>query len=165
MTDVLVNTTTQKISGKNLYSELATLYQDLEKELTQLNPGCNTCGTCCNFRTFDHVLYTSSIEVNYITQYVEVPNFNISDNVCPFLKDNQCSIRDFRTLGCRIFYCNPHYKEILYDLYEKYHCMIKELSKKYNYQWKYQPFLGQLAELKSKPHFQIKDKIGEYKFF
>lgn len=151
MTDVLVNTTIQELSGKNLYSELVTLYQDLEKELTLLNPGCDTCGTCCNFSAFDHVLYVSSIEVDYIAQHVEIPDFNISDNICPFLKDNQCSIRDYRTLGCRIFYCNPHYKEILYDLYEKYHCMIKELSKKYNYQWKYLPFLGQLAELKSKP--------------
>ena len=150
MTDVLVNTTTQKISGKNLYSELATLYQDLEKELTRLNPGCDTCGTCCNFSAFDHVLYASSIEVDYIAQHVEIPDFNISDNICPFLKDNQCCIRGFRTLGCRIFYCNPHYKEILHDMYEKYHCMIKELSKKYNYQWKYLPFLGQLAELKSR---------------
>lgn len=152
MKSVLANMTTREVLQENLYSELSLLYQHLEKELTQLNPGCNTCGTCCNFSTFDHVLYTSSIEVNYITQYVEVPDFNISDNVCPFLKDNQCSIRDFRTLGCRIFYCNPHYKEILYDLYEKYHCMIKELSKKYNYQWKYLPFLSQLAELKSKPN-------------
>lgn len=151
MTDVLVNTTIQELSGKNLYSELVTLYQDLEKELTLLNPGCDTCGTCCNFSAFDHVLYVSSIEVDYIAQHVEIPDFNISDNICPFLKDNQCSIRDYRTLGCRIFYCNPHYKEILYDLYEKYHCMFKELSKKYNYQWKYLPFLGQLAELKSKP--------------
>jgi len=150
MTDVLVNTTTQELSGKNLYSELATLYQDLEKELTRLNPGCDTCGTCCNFSAFDHVLYASSIEVDYIAQHVEIPDFNISDNICPFLKDNQCCIRGFRTLGCRIFYCNPHYKEILHDMYEKYHCMIKELSKKYNYQWKYLPFLGQLAELKSR---------------
>lgn len=150
MTDVLVNTTTQELSGKNLYSELATLYQDLEKELTRLNPGCDTCGTCCNFSAFDHVLYASSIEVDYIAQHVEIPDFNISDNICPFLKDNQCSIRGFRTLGCRIFYCNPHYKEILHDMCEKYHCMIKELSKKYNYQWKYLPFLGQLAELKSR---------------
>ena len=94
---------TQAVSEENLYSELAIVYQRLEKELAQLNPGCNRCGTCCNFGTFDHVLYTSSMEVAYITQYVEVPDFNVSDNVCPFLKDNQCSIRDFRTLGCRIF--------------------------------------------------------------
>ena len=145
----------QAVLKETLYSELAIVYQRLEKELTQLNPGCNTCGTCCNFSTFGHVLYTSSIEVDYIKQYVEVPDFNISDNICPFLKDNQCSIRDFRTLGCRIFYCNPHYKVILYDLYEKYHCMIKELSKKYNYQWKYLPFLSQLTELKPKPSLRL----------
>ena len=99
MKNVLANMTTREVLQENLYSELSLLYQRLEKELIQLNPGCNTCGTCCNFSTFGHVLYTSSIEVDYITQYVEVPDFNVSDNVCPFLKDNQCSIRDFRTLG------------------------------------------------------------------
>jgi len=141
--------TMKERSEVNLYSELGRIYQRLEKELTQLNPGCNRCGTCCNFSTFDHVLYTSSIEVNFITRNVEVPNFNVSDNLCPFLKDNQCSIRDFRTLGCRVFYCNPHYKEVLYGVYEKYYQMIKELSMKYNIQWKYLPFLDQLAEFKS----------------
>lgn len=134
----------------NLYSEVVILYQYLEKELTQLNPGCKRCGTCCNFSTFDHVLYASSIEINFITQNVEVPDFNVSDNICPFLKDNQCSIRDFRTLGCRVFYCNPHYKEVLNDVYEKYYQMIKDLSGKYNTQWKYLPFLNQLAEFKLK---------------
>ena len=150
MKNALANMATPEVLQDNLYSELSILYQRLEKELTQLNPGCNKCGTCCNFSAFDHILYASSIEVDYITQSVEVPDFNITDNVCPFLKDNQCSVRDFRTLGCRIFYCNPHYKEIMCDVYEKYHFMIKELSKKYDYQWKYLPFLSQLAELKSK---------------
>jgi Fe-S-cluster containining protein len=134
----------------NLYSELERIYQLLEKELTQLNPGCNQCGTCCDFSTFDHVLYASSIEINYITQNVEVPDFNIADNVCPFLKDNQCSIRDFRTLGCRVFYCNPHYKQVLNDVYEKYYQKIKDLREKYAIQWRYLPFLNQLDEFKSK---------------
>lgn len=133
----------------NLYSELGRIYQLLEKELTQLNPGCNQCGTCCDFSTFDHVLYASSIEINYITQNVEVPDFNVADNVCPFLKDNQCSIRDFRTLGCRVFYCNPQYREVLCDMYEKYYHMIKELSNKYNAQWSYLPFLNYLAGFNS----------------
>ena len=134
----------------NLYSELGRIYQLLEKELTQLNPGCNQCGTCCDFSTFDHVLYASSIEINYITQNVEVPDFNVADNVCPFLKDNQCSIRDFRTLGCRVFYCNPHYKQVLNDVYEKYYQKIKDLRGKYTIQWRYLPFLNQLDEFKSK---------------
>ncbi len=149
MNDVLVNITMEERLDVNLYSELGRIYQLLEKELTQLNPGCSQCGTCCDFSTFDHILYASSIEINYITRNVEVPDFNVADNVCPFLKDNQCSIRDFRTLGCRVFYCNPHYREVLCDMYEKYYHMIKELSSKYNVQWGYLPFLNYLAEFNS----------------
>ena len=145
----------------NLYSELVKLYQDLERELVLLNPGCKMCGTCCNFNAFDHVLYTSSVEVSYILQYVEVPDFNVSSNICPFLKDNQCSIRNFRTLGCRIFYCNPYHKEVICDLYEKYHRSIKELSKKYHIQWKYLPFLDQLAEFKSKTQLLINNSNSQ----
>lgn len=140
---------TQRLLEVSVYSELVIIYQQLEKELTQLNPGCDRCGACCNFTTFDHVLYASSIEVSFITQYTQVPDHTISNNICPFLKDNQCSIRDFRMLGCRVFYCNTHYKEISHDVYEKYCRMIKELSTKYNIQWKYSPFLKQLAEFKS----------------
>ncbi|MCF6158513.1 MAG: hypothetical protein E3K32_08045 [wastewater metagenome] len=131
---------------RNMYSELVTVYQCLEKELLSHNPGCNRCGTCCNFRAFDHVLYTSNIEVQFIKQHIKVPDFIISHNVCPFLKDNQCSIRDYRTLGCRTFYCNPHYKEVSSDIYEKYYRMIKELSIKYGMPWRYHPFLEQLLD-------------------
>lgn len=141
--------TTESQLAHNLYSELGAVYQQLEKELMMLNPGCTRCGTCCNFNAFDHILYTSSIEVDFIVQNVTVPDFNVSDNVCPFLKDNQCGIRDFRTLGCRVFYCNPHSKEILQSLYEKYYQMIKDLSEKYHTPWNYLPFLNQLAESKS----------------
>lgn len=146
----MVNITMEGLSRSNLHSELVTLYQDLEKELMALNPGCDRCGTCCNFRTFDHVLYASSIEVDFITQHVEVPDFDVTNNRCPFLKDNQCSIRTFRALGCRIFYCDPDYQAISHDLYEKYHRIIKKISKKYNVQWKYLPFLTQLSEFKSR---------------
>ena len=134
---------------ENLYSELEALYQRLEEELTVLNRGCNGCGTCCKFSTFDHVLYASSIEVDFIKRNREIPDFNVTDNVCPFLKDNQCSIRDFRTLGCRIFYCNPSYKQILCEMYEKYYRMIKELGIKYDVSWRYLPFLNQLVRFKS----------------
>lgn len=143
--------TPNKALEAHLYPELVILYQRLENELKQLNPGCTMCGTCCNFSKFDHVLYTSSIEVSFIKRNVEIPQFDISDNICPFLKDNQCSIRNFRTLGCRIFYCNSDYKEISQDVYEKYHRRVKDLYKNYNIPWKYLPFLNQLADLRTKP--------------
>lgn len=125
--------------------ELVNIYQRLENELMELNPTCRQCGTCCKFSEFDHVLYASNVEVDFITQHVDVPEFDISKNICPFLKNNQCSIRDFRTIGCRTFYCNPNFKEVSHALYEKYYQMVKELSRKYNIQWKYMPFLDQLS--------------------
>ncbi len=29
----------------------------------------------------------------------------MSENHCPYLKNNKCSARDFRFAGCRIFFC------------------------------------------------------------
>lgn len=155
--------TREKSFDTDIYSDLELLYKQLEEELVQINPGCNTCGSCCNFSTFDHILYTSSIETGFITRNVEVPDFKISDNICPFLKSNQCSIRDFRTLGCRIFYCNPRYQEISHVLYEKYYCRIKKLSIKHRIPWKYQPFLKHLTEFKSKSE-SISSRKNRYTF-
>ena len=133
-------------SELNLDAGLTAIYRQLENELAQLNPGCNGCGTCCSFGDFDHVLYASGIEIDFIVRHAHVPDFTVSDNICPFLKDNHCSIREFRTLGCRVFYCNPHYQEVSHEVYEKHYRMIKELYNKHAIPWKYQPFLNQLKE-------------------
>ena len=150
MRGALVNMASSGLSGAILYSELASIYRRLEKELMPINPDCCMCGTCCNFNTFDHILYSSSIEAGFITQHVKIPDFDVSNNICPFLKDNQCSIRDYRMLGCRIFYCNAAYQEIAHVLYEKYLQEIKELSKRHSIPWEYLPFLNSLAKLKLK---------------
>ena len=42
--------------------EIVEIYNELEAELASLDPGCNTCGTCCHFDEFNHVLYASTIE-------------------------------------------------------------------------------------------------------
>ncbi len=135
----------------NLSAELAVIYQRLEEELAQLNPGCDQCGTCCNFGAYGHVLYASGAEINFIRDSVEIPDVKASDDVCPFLKNNQCSIRGFRVLGCRIFFCNPQYQEVSHTIYEKYLRMIKELHQTHNIPWDYQPFLNQIADLKPTP--------------
>ena len=144
--------TIQESVETKCYAELAEIYRCLEEELIALNPGCKGCGTCCRFSVFDHVLYASNIEVDYVTSHREVSDFDIQDNVCPFLINNQCAIRDFRTLGCRVFYCNPRYKDTSQDIYEKYYRMIKDLSKKYTITWEYQPFLKHLAKFKEHEH-------------
>src|SRR4030066_639671 len=100
--NILDFTQMKDVSELNLDAGLTAIYRQLENELAQLNPGCNGCGTCCNFSDFDHVLYASGVEIDFIVRHAHVPDFAVSDNMCPFLKDNHCSIREFRMLGCRV---------------------------------------------------------------
>jgi len=129
---------------KNL--DIIEIYKKLDAELASISPGCNTCGTCCHFDEFGHVLYTSTIEIDYIRENVEIPSFDPGKNVCPFLTDNQCTIREHRALGCRVFFCNPHYKETLQEIYEKYYTMIKNLAIENKVEWHYAPMMKLLKE-------------------
>ncbi len=74
--DTIVNNRTKN----NL--EIIEIYKKLEAELSSINPGCNACGTCCHFDEFNHVLYASTIETDYILDNVEVPPFDTDGNVC-----------------------------------------------------------------------------------
>lgn len=124
-------------------SEIIETYDTLDLELSKINPGCNACGECCHFNTYGHVLYTSNIEVNYLLENVNVPPYDPNQNICPFLKDNVCTIRDFRMLGCRAFYCNPNYRVITQEvyIYNKYYDMIKGIAKRNQIEWLYAPMM------------------------
>jgi len=127
-------------------TDIKEIYKILESELASINPGCNTCGTCCHFDEFGHVLYTSTIETDYIRENVEIPDFDSDKNVCPFLVNSECSIREHRALGCRVFFCNPDHKETLQGIYEKYYTMIKDLAVDNEVEWQYAPMLKLLKE-------------------
>ena len=126
--------------------EIIQIYKKLESELSSINPGCDACGACCHFDEFGHVLYTSTIETDYIKDNVEVPSFDPDKNVCPFLIDNKCTAREHRALGCRVFFCNPDYKEKSQDIYNKYYTMIKDLADKNQVKWRYAPMLKLLKD-------------------
>ena len=121
--------------------EIVEIYNELEAELASINPGCNTCGTCCHFDEFNHVLYASTIETKYIQENIEVPPFDPDQGTCPFLIDDKCTIREHRALGCRVFFCNPDHKETLQDIYEKYYTMIKDMAVKNQTEWNYAPMM------------------------
>jgi Fe-S-cluster containining protein len=127
-------------------TDIKEIYKKLEAELASINPGCNACGTCCHFDEFGHVLYASTIETDYIRENVEVPSFDPDKNVCPFLTDNQCTIREHRALGCRVFFCDPQHKETLQGIYEKYYTMIKDLATDNEIEWHYAPMMKLLNE-------------------
>lgn len=134
--------------GNNIKNNhgIVEIYRKLEAELAGINPGCESCGSCCHFNTYDHVLYAATIETDYILNNVNVPRFDPDQNACPFLADNKCTIREHRTLGCRVFFCNPEYKEKSQTIYDKYYRMIKDLAEKDGVEWQYAPMMKLLQD-------------------
>jgi hypothetical protein len=126
--------------------ELDSIYAELEEELSRLAPPCKACGQCCHFHTFGHVLYSSNIEVEYILKNAGLPTTYTQEGVCPYLANNLCTIRQYRALGCRVFFCHPDWEESSPEIYEKYHRKIKDLSLAYHLDWYYAPMLRSLSE-------------------
>lgn len=143
--------------SEGIEKDLQAIYKELDEELAKLSPGCNACGECCNFDRFNHVLYATMIEVDYIKRNVSVPQNHTDSsppphsrtgkNVCPFLIDRKCTIRDYRTLGCRVFHCNPDYQQNLsQEIYNKYYRKIKDIAQAYGLGWSYAPFMELLYQ-------------------
>lgn len=134
--------------------ELDNLYREIEGEIGLHGVECNGCGACCNFEEFDHVLYASVLEVAYIASNVDARLEDLPDGRCPFHLGGKCTIRKYRTVGCRVFYCDGVFNRTTgVDMYEKYHKKIKALTMKYKMEWGYMPFLGQLKnELKNEKY-------------
>ncbi len=126
----------------NLQIELENIYKALDVELGGHNIECKSCGTCCDFEKFDHVLYVSMIEADYILSNIKMDMPELVSSACPFQIDSKCTERSLRALGCRVFYCDKGYvKDVSPILYDKYYGKIKELSLKYNINWEYRPLI------------------------
>lgn len=141
-----------EVAEKKIWQEMAKIYTNLEKELSLLPSPCTSCGFCCHFNAAEHFLYASAIEIMYIFTKYKISNVPKNNEVCPFLKDNKCTIYDKRMLGCRTYY-RLHTKEETIkaeEIYEKNLTLIKELHQKYKIEWNYQNCMDAFLEYVSK---------------
>lgn len=126
------------------FRDLEAAYADLERELSVLRPKCELSGRCCRFKDFDHQLWTTDLELDYLLARAGRPSPG-PEGVCPWLKDGLCSVRDHRMLGCRIFFCDPGYKDAMGPLYEKYHRRLKDIHARHGLPYAYGELLATLG--------------------
>lgn len=121
------------------FAELEALYADLERDLAALSPRCELSGRCCKFREYGHRLYATRLEVEYLeSRHGARPP---ADGACPYLTDGRCGAREGRMLGCRVFFCDPGYRDAMGPLYEVYHARVKEIHARHGIEYEYgQPF-------------------------
>ncbi len=93
------------------------MYRQLDRKIKSFGNKCDNCKRCCNFQESKLDLFVSNIEFSYFVMNVSesiVPE----GNVCPYLSQSGCSVREFRPIGCRIYFCNPNEGYLQSDIYE-----------------------------------------------
>jgi hypothetical protein len=115
------------------------LYRDVDAEVRAAGPVCVASGRCCRFKEYGHVLYVSNLEADVLLSQAPAYDQPVSPDFCPFQKDNLCTAREPRPLGCRVYYCDPAYQETGNRITEKYLQRLKALAQEHGLPWRYAP--------------------------
>jgi len=127
-------------------AELRRLYRVVDRELEK-NPGeCEACGDCCSFAGVVPDLYASVLELALVLRWVDRLPKRVGKR-CPFLRDDLCTVRPVRPLGCRTHYCRDDSREVHQALHERVLSRMKEIARRSLVPWEYRPFLEFLSSV------------------
>jgi hypothetical protein len=117
------------------------LYAEVDREVAAAGPVCVASGRCCRFKEWGHVLYLSKLEADVLLDGAPPlpPETSIDTAICPYQKENLCTAREPRPLGCRVYYCDPAYQETANRITEKYLARLKSLADELGVEWRYAP--------------------------
>jgi hypothetical protein len=122
-------------------AELRALYRALDAEVALLGPVCQLSGRCCRFKEYGHALFISTPEAQLLLESAPEPCRPLDGgDTCPWQNAHgHCTARDCRPMGCRVYYCDPSYERLAYDLSERYIGRLKVLTEKHGLPWNYAP--------------------------
>ena len=122
-----------------LRRQVLDIYREADREVAAAGPLCVASGRCCRFKEFGHDLFLSNLEADVLL--ADAPPFAgpVSADFCPFQKENLCTAREPRPLGCRIYFCDPNYQETANRISEDALRRLKELANAFAVDWRYAP--------------------------
>jgi Fe-S-cluster containining protein len=132
-------------------SELRQVYEELDAEIARLSPRCELSGRCCRFLEYEHTLFLSTIEADYLLRAAPPPVRELDDGAtCPWQNESgRCTAREGRPLGCRVYFCDPKYIEQAPELSERYLAKIKSITARGGLPWDYASLHRHLEGAKS----------------
>jgi hypothetical protein len=131
--------------------ELEALYQELERELERHAPRCELSGRCCDFARFGHELFATDLEVAYLRR-TGAEARNAAEELCPFWVERRCTARAGRPLGCRVFFCDERYQQVMHEVGERYHARVREIIERYDLSYRYGRFVRLAREVPGSGH-------------
>jgi hypothetical protein len=130
----------------DFHRQVLELYREVDREVEAAGPVCVASGRCCRFKEYGHVLFLSQLEADVLLAQAPPYEQPVSPNFCPFQRDNLCTAREPRPLGCRVYYCDPNYQQSANQITEKYLRGLKELADANGIEWRYAPLHVYLNE-------------------
>ncbi len=115
------------------------IYDEAEREIATAGPVCVASGRCCRFKEYGHTLFLSNLEAEVLIAGAPAFDTPVASEFCPFQKENLCTAREHRPLGCRVFYCDPNYQATGNQITEKYLGQLKRLADETGVEWRYAP--------------------------
>jgi Fe-S-cluster containining protein len=119
--------------------EVLSVYEDVDRAVAAAGPVCVASGRCCRFKEWGHTLFLSNLEAEVLLSAAPPFERPASADFCPFQKENLCTAREPRPLGCRIYYCDPAYQETGNRLTEEALHRMKEIAERHGLPWRYAP--------------------------
>ena len=113
------------------------IYKEVDQAVAAAGPICVASGRCCRFKEYGHGLFLSNLEAEVLLANAPPYEPPVSPDFCPFQKNNLCTAREPRPLGCRIYYCDPAYQETGNRISEEYLQRLKALASEHGIAWCY----------------------------
>lgn len=92
-----------------LAERVGQIYDWLDTEIKNnknLSGDCISCGKCCDFGKFGHLLFVTTPELVFLREKLGQEKIKTMDKaICPYEKNGKCTIYPLRFAGCRIFFC------------------------------------------------------------
>lgn len=125
------------IDNKLLIEKTKDIYSWIDEQIQKDSTKCKACGTCCNFKDFDHQLYITTPEFIYFKENMDPNNIKpMIDGKCPYCIKGKCTVYNYRFAGCRIFYCDGDLdlqSEISEKVVRKFSALCDKLDVQYQY--------------------------------
>lgn len=96
-------------NNEQLLKKIAGVYDFLDLRIRKNNDLagiCRACGQCCDFQSYDHRLFVTTLELVYLAAKLPAESLKKqTGSRCPYNIDAKCSVYENRFAGCRIFCC------------------------------------------------------------
>lgn len=136
-----------------LADDMRAFYAGVDQAIATHAPVCTNRGACCNFQTFGHRMYVTAVELAYFARGAGGPvRRPDGSGACPYQLDGQCSAREHRPLGCRVFFCDEQARWWQNEEYERQLGRLKRIGKAHGVPYSYVEWLSALCDMAGAPN-------------